>query len=407
MRETPQPVSSKDLESLLKELQLLPGLPAQGFFGPDSITWRINRESAVFLGAGRAALLQLAHPWVAAALQQHSNLMHDAIGRFHSTFRVIYTMLFGSRSQALAASRQLYRVHTFIQGELPENVGAYTRQEHYAANEVSALRWVFATLVESAVLAHDFARPALSAADRENYYRESQRMATLCGIPPQNLPSDWEALQQYTASMMCSDSLAVSDEARRMGQAVLSGVGTWVRGAAVVPRPHRRVAFTIAAGRLWPAIWPTRATLAAAGARLGAPHLWATSHSSALCWALSRGQRATAQPCPWLLHQAKQPVLDGTSAPSLRRSGLMSFTATGHCTRWLTGTASCCAPRHNAPVKDDRPATEYWLYFPMYSGQKAKKALRTGGLFGLHEQLNLWRPRRDSNPCYRRERGWR
>ncbi len=235
MRETPQPVSSKDLESLLKELQLLPGLPAQGFFGPDSITWRINRESAVFLGAGRAALLQLAHPWVAAALQQHSNLMHDAIGRFHSTFRVIYTMLFGSRSQALAASRQLYRVHTFIQGELPENVGAYTRQEHYAANEVSALRWVFATLVESAVLAHDFARPALSAADRESYYRESQRMATLCGIPPQNLPSDWAALQQYTASMMCSDSLAVSDEARRMGQAVLSGVGTWVRA----PRWYR------------------------------------------------------------------------------------------------------------------------------------------------------------------------
>lgn len=235
MREAPQPVSSEDLEGLLAQLQRLPGDPVQGFFGPDSVTWRINRESAVFLGAGRAALLQLAHPWVAAALEQHSSLMHDAIGRFHSTFRVIYTMLFGIRAQALAASRQLYKVHTFIEGELPESVGAYARQEHYAANEVSALRWVYATLVESAVLAHDFARPALSATDREAYYRESQRMAILCGIPAHSLPPDWTALQHYTGSMMHSGTLGVSSEARRMGQAVLSGVGTWVRA----PRWYR------------------------------------------------------------------------------------------------------------------------------------------------------------------------
>jgi uncharacterized protein (DUF2236 family) len=235
MREAPQPVSPDDLNALLAQLQQLPGEAAQGFFGSHSTTWRINRESAVFLGAGRAALLQLAHPWVAAALQQHSSLMHDAIGRFHSTFRVIYTMLFGTRAQALAASRQLYRVHTFIQGELLQSVGAYPVHEHYAANEISALRWVFATLVESAIFAHDFALPALSAAHRESYYRESQRMANLCGIPPQALPSDWAALQQYTASMMQSDNLGVSDEAKRMGQAVLAGVGTWVRA----PRWYR------------------------------------------------------------------------------------------------------------------------------------------------------------------------
>ncbi len=235
MREVPQPVSSEDLHTLLAQLEALPGKSEHGFFGPESITWRINRESAVFLGAGRAALLQLAHPWVAAALQQHSRLMHDAIGRFHSTFRGIYPMLFGTRAQALAASRQLYRVHTFIQGELPESVGAYPEHEHYAANEVSALRWVFATLVESAILAHDFAQPALSMANRESYYSESQRMAILCGIPPQSLPQSWAALQQYTASMMHSDDLGVSAEARRMGQAVLSGVGTWVRA----PRWYR------------------------------------------------------------------------------------------------------------------------------------------------------------------------
>jgi uncharacterized protein (DUF2236 family) len=32
------------------------------------MTWRVNREAILFLAAGRALLLQLAHPWVAAAV---------------------------------------------------------------------------------------------------------------------------------------------------------------------------------------------------------------------------------------------------------------------------------------------------------------------------------------------------
>src|SRR6202167_770881 len=118
-------VSSEDSQRLLCGLASQPGDARSGFFGPGSVTWQVNRESAVFLGAGRAALLQLAHPWVAAALAQHSNLLHDAVGRFHSTFRVVYTMLFGTRGQATQASKQLYRLHAGIRGELP-NAG-----EHY------------------------------------------------------------------------------------------------------------------------------------------------------------------------------------------------------------------------------------------------------------------------------------
>src|ERR1700753_3305272 len=115
------------------------GEPRKGFFGPQSISWKVNREAAVFLGAGRASLLQLAHPWVAAALAQHSNLLHQPVDRFHSTFRVIYTMLFGTREQALAASTRLDRRHAGIRGELPQGGSYY-------AGEVSALLWGYGTL---------------------------------------------------------------------------------------------------------------------------------------------------------------------------------------------------------------------------------------------------------------------
>jgi uncharacterized protein (DUF2236 family) len=224
-----QYVSPDAIQALRAELEALPGDPRLGFFGPDSLTWRINRESAIFLGAGRAALLQLAHPWVAASLVHHSNLMNDAIGRFHSTFRVIYTMLFGTRAQAIAASDQVYRLHTGIRGELPNPVGSRPRGEHYEANEVSALCWVFATLVESAILAYDFVLPPLTPTEREQYYAESKSTAALFGIPPSFLPTDWAAFARYSATMFESPLLAVDDTARRLGRSVLSGVGTWIR----------------------------------------------------------------------------------------------------------------------------------------------------------------------------------
>lgn len=221
-------VSRADSQELLATLERLPGDPGSGFFGPGSVTWRVNRESAVFLAAGRAALLQLAHPWVAVALAQHSNLLHDAVGRFHSTFRVIYTMVFGTRDQASEASKQLYRVHTGIRGELPHALGGYPSGDHYEANEVGALRWVYATLVESAILAYEFALPPLTLSDREQYYAESKRMGPLFGISDEALPRDWTAFLHYTRMMVDSPQLCVGADALALGKSVLSGAGTWI-----------------------------------------------------------------------------------------------------------------------------------------------------------------------------------
>src|ERR1700692_3980357 len=131
-------VSRKDIERLWTSVEEGTSDPTVGIFGPSSISWKVNRESALFLGAGRAALLQLAHPWGASALHQHSNLRNDPLARFHNTFRVVFTMVFGTLEQALAASRHLYQLHTQIQGEMPESVASYRKGTHYQANEVHA-----------------------------------------------------------------------------------------------------------------------------------------------------------------------------------------------------------------------------------------------------------------------------
>jgi len=98
-------VGEADLERELALLREAIADSPAGAFGPGSMLWHIDKEAAIFLGAGRALLLQLAHPWIATAIAQHSRTLADPIGRFHRTFNAMFTMAFGSTEQALAAAR--------------------------------------------------------------------------------------------------------------------------------------------------------------------------------------------------------------------------------------------------------------------------------------------------------------
>lgn len=221
-------VSAEDSERLLDAVATRAAGAEAGIFGPESATWKINRESALFLGAGRAALLQVAHPWVAAALAEHSTVLNRPIVRFHNTFRIVFTMVFGTLGQATGAARHLYALHTRIQGQMPEDVAAYARGSHYQANEVAALRWVYATLVESAVIAYEAVLPPLTAAERERYYAESRTLSGLFGIPQEALPQNWDEFAAYNRAMHASDELGASDGARAIARSLLSGAGSWI-----------------------------------------------------------------------------------------------------------------------------------------------------------------------------------
>ena len=202
--------------------------PVEGVLGAESVSWRINRESALFLGAGRAALLQLAHPWVAAALDQHSSLLERPIARFHNTFRVVFTMIFGTAEQAFRSARALYQMHTKITGKVPEAVAGYPKESRYEALQIPALEWVYATLIESAVLAYECVLPELGAEEIAAYYTESKVLAGLFGLPPQTLPRDWAGFKAYVAETMESQALGVNERARYMAQRIMTGAGSWV-----------------------------------------------------------------------------------------------------------------------------------------------------------------------------------
>ena len=228
----PEPRASVTEADLERELAMVRSAAAGrpgGVFGPGSMVWRIDREAAVFLAAGRALLLQLAHPWVAAAIAEHSRSLADPIGRFHRTFGFVFTMVFGTTDEAIAAARRLYRRHAAITGVLGESAGAFPAGSGYRANDVAALRWVFATLADSAIVAFELVNPPLSAGERERYYSEFRLFAAFFGIPQTTLPPSWPAFADYVEQMVGSDTLGVSPAARTIAAALFAGAGTWLR----------------------------------------------------------------------------------------------------------------------------------------------------------------------------------
>ncbi|BAL78416.1 oxygenase MpaB family protein [Bradyrhizobium cosmicum] len=222
-------VSASDLEAALNRVRAEAAGPDAGVFGPDTVTWQLDREAVIFLGAGRALLLQLAHPWVAAAIAEHSKTLADPIGRFHRTFDIVFAMVFGSLDRALLSSRRLHRRHSMIVGAMPETVGPFAAGSRYCANDTPSLRWVHATLVETALMAHDLILPPLPAEARERYWAESRTFGALFGLTADDLPADWAGFAAYTAAMVQSDILTVSPAARGIATQIFAGARPWLR----------------------------------------------------------------------------------------------------------------------------------------------------------------------------------
>jgi len=235
--------------ALERELALVCNAAAEsstGAFGPRSMMWRINKEAAIFLGAGRALLLQLAHPWIATAIAQHSRALADPIGRFHRTFNAMFTMAFGTTEQALAAARRLHQRHRRVSGTLAEAAGPFAAGSRYEANEITALCWVHATLIDTALVAYQLVCPPLSAAERERYWTEARLFAAFFGIPQDALPQTWADFAASNDRTWRSDVLTVGDEARKIAEAVLSGAGTWLP----IPAWYRVLTARLLPGRL-------------------------------------------------------------------------------------------------------------------------------------------------------------
>jgi uncharacterized protein (DUF2236 family) len=180
--------------------------------GPGSITWTINREMIVLVGWGRAILLQLAHPAIAAGLRDHSSFragVRSRVRRMRSTVGAMLSITFGDTEEMIAAAARINTIHDRVRGT------------DYSAHDPELQRWVHATLLDSVPCVYERLVGPLSSAQRDQYCLEAALMEPLLGIPAGSLPRDRSELDTYIRNVSTSGILDVTDTSRALARAVL------------------------------------------------------------------------------------------------------------------------------------------------------------------------------------------
>ena len=181
--------------------------------GRDTIYWQVMSEPAIFAGGGRALLMQVAHPGVGAGVEQHSSYASDPWGRFFRTMDVMMKLSFGTPEASARQSRMLAKMHQRV-------VGVAEDGSKYSAMDAVLQRWVWATLVDSALVVYELVRTPLTPTEKARYYDESKLMAYGCGVPVGSCPETWADFQSYIDGVV-ADDLAVGHAARSVAHATM------------------------------------------------------------------------------------------------------------------------------------------------------------------------------------------
>lgn len=186
-----------------------------GLFGPESVSWRIDREVLILSGGTCALLMQLAHPAVAAGVAEHSDFRDDPFARLRRTLTSTYAVVFGSTPRAERAIRRVNAIHAAVAGTVPETGASYR------ATDPGPLLWVHATLVDTALRVYDRFVAPLPAEMAEEYHREARQIAILLGIPEAFLPVTLAELRAEMDRLVAGGEVAVTPTARRLAETVL------------------------------------------------------------------------------------------------------------------------------------------------------------------------------------------
>jgi len=167
--------------------------------------------------------MQLAHPKVAAGVDEHSDFRSHPVQRLRRTVRMTMAIVFGDRETALAAARAVNQTHGRVRGR------------EYRALDPDLLLWVHTTLVDSAIVTYEsFVKP-LTVRERDDFYQESKLLGELLGIPRDRFPRSHEDLREYMTSMITSGALAIDTRASELAGLVLRPRLRLLPGPAMIP----------------------------------------------------------------------------------------------------------------------------------------------------------------------------
>lgn len=177
-----------------------------GWFGPDSVTWRIHSEFPGMLAGGLCALmLQLLHPRALAGVYDHSNFRDDLVGRLRRTTSFVAGTSYAPRAEVDKLIARVKRIHAQVVGRVPDG-------SDYAADDPELLTWVHVTEAYGFLEGCRRYCREVPEAIADRYYNEYRRVAEALGAT--HVPASQSQVQDYFAAQQ--PQLRMDDRSREV-----------------------------------------------------------------------------------------------------------------------------------------------------------------------------------------------
>ena len=162
-----------------------------GYFGPNSMMWRVNREITVLFGGARALLMHAAHPLIAAGARQTSFYQRDPWKRLIRTLSLQNSVTFGNKEEADQSALRINKLHEVIKGKDSITGGIYDALDH------EQLLWVHACLQISSIYFYEKTVKKLSIEEKNQYHIENMQAAKMVLINIEIMPKTHDELKKW------------------------------------------------------------------------------------------------------------------------------------------------------------------------------------------------------------------
>lgn len=197
------------------KLKLQQGDPVEphqdhGFFGPDSVTWKVwIYPTSLTVGFQRAVVVEELDPNLIAAVDQSGGVRARTRSRYDRTLRYFALVAFGDSEKTIKAADVLVKIHAKAVGTEPLS------GNRFDANDPQSQLWIHLTAWHSILYAYERYGPGpLSAAEEERYWEECAIAAELQTCDPADVPRTRQGVREYFAAMR--PRLAGSEAAQSM-----------------------------------------------------------------------------------------------------------------------------------------------------------------------------------------------
>ena len=189
-----------------------------GYFGPNSMRWKVNKEITVRVGGARALLMHAAQPLSAAGARQTSFYQRDPWKRLIRTLSLQNSVTFGTKEEADESADRINRLHEVIKGQDEISGGTYDALDH------EQLLWVHACLQVSSIYFYEKTVKKLSDDEKNQYHKENMKAADLVLVDTSIMPKTHEGLKNWVIEKSREkDYLLFTDVAKDVQDIIAGG----------------------------------------------------------------------------------------------------------------------------------------------------------------------------------------